>query len=178
MDDTLPVGAVAQILAGVLVLFLGRRLFWVFVGVVGFYCGLEFGVQLFQGLSQVAVVAISIVIGLVGAGLAILLQRLAVAVAGGLAGGLLALHLAPVAGLHSESGLWVAFVAGALLVAVMLTVLFDPVLILLSSVVGALMITEVVTDDDMLAPLVFGVCLIAGLAVQVRMFRRARRALA
>jgi hypothetical protein len=171
-------GAVAQILAGALILFLGRRLFWVFVGVVGFYCGLKFGMEVFQGVSQLVVFAISVVIGLVGAGLAILLQRFAVAVAGGFAGGILALHLAPVAGLHSESGLWVAFITGALLVAVMLTVVFDPMLILLSAVTGALMIAEAVTNDDMVATLIFGVCLVAGLAVQVRMFRRTRGALA
>jgi hypothetical protein len=45
-------------------------------------------------------------------------------------------------------------------------------------VTGALMIAEAVTNDDMVATLIFGVCLVAGLAVQVRMFRRTRGALA
>jgi hypothetical protein len=172
MGDPLSISPAAQVIAGLLILFLGRRLFWVFVGVVGFFCGLKFGAEIFKGIADWLLVLLSILVGVISAGLAVMLQRVAVAVAGGFAGGMLALRLAPAAGLHSDGGLWVAFIVGAFLAAVMLTVMFDPMLILLSVIVGALMVTEALPIDNIVAPLVFGVCLVAGLAVQIRMFRR------
>lgn len=178
MGDTLPITPAAQVIAGLLILFFGRRLFWVFVGVIGFFCGLQFGLAVFNGAADWLIFLLSLLIGAVCAGLAILLQRVSVAIAGGFAGGMLALWIAQPVGLHSESGQWVAFIAGALLAAVMLTVLFDPILIILSVVIGALKITQALPIDDMLQPLVFGVCLIAGFAVQIRTFRHERRALA
>jgi hypothetical protein len=161
MGDPLSISPAAQVIAGLLILFLGRRLFWVFVGVVGFFCGLKFGAEIFKGIADWLLVLLSILVGVISAGLAVMLQRVAVAVAGGFAGGMLALRLAPAAGLHSDGGLWVAFI-----------VMFDPMLILLSVIVGALMVTEALPIDNIVAPLVFGVCLVAGLAVQIRMFRR------
>ncbi|MGH8048043.1 MAG: DUF4203 domain-containing protein [Chthoniobacterales bacterium] len=175
MDDTaLSLTPAAQIIGGLLILFLGRRLFWVFVGIVGFFCGLQFGFQIFKGIADWLMLLLAILVGAISAGLAVVLQRIAVAIAGGFAGGMLALRLAPVAGLHTESGLWVAFIAGALLAAVMLTVLFDPMLILLSVITGALMIAEATPVDHIFEPIIFGICLIVGLAVQIRMYSRSR----
>jgi hypothetical protein len=173
MDDyPLPLTPAAQIVAGLLVLILGRRLFWVFVGVVGFFCGLQFGMKLFAGMSDGLLLLLSIVVGIACGGLAIMLQRLAVAIAGAFAGALLALRLAPIAGLHNEAGLWVATIAGALLAAVLLSALFDPALIFLSAVTGALMIGEALTADPLLEPLVIGVLFIIGVVVQIRLGTR------
>jgi ABC-type long-subunit fatty acid transport system fused permease/ATPase subunit len=97
-----------------------------------------------------------------------------VIIAGGFAGGMLALWIAEPAGLHSASAQAVAFVGGALLAAVMLGVLFDPILIILSVLVGALKITEALSLDDTIMALVFGVFLVAGFAVQIRSYRRDR----
>jgi MFS family permease len=178
MGDTLTITPAAQVLGGLLILLFGRRLFWIFVGVVGFFFGLQFGLQVFKGIAEWMLLLLSLFVGVVCAGLAVLFQRLVVILAGGLAGGMLALWMAEPAGLHTEGAQIVAFIAGAFLAAVMLAVLFDPVLIILSVVIGALKITEALPLDHMLLPLVFGLCLVVGFAVQVRSLRHQSRSLA
>jgi hypothetical protein len=174
MDDPLPLTPAAQIIAGLLVLFLGRRLFWLFVGVAGFFFGLQFGMKLFNGMADWLLLLVSILLGAVCAGLSILLQRLAVAIAGGVVGGMIAIRLAPLVGLHSEQGLWVAFVIGAFLAAVLLSVMFDPMLIFLSATIGAVMIAEAPSVDPMIEPIILAICFIAGVAVQFRTYLRSR----
>jgi hypothetical protein len=169
MDDSLPLTPAAQIVAGLLILILGRRLFWVFVGVVGFFFGLQFGLTFFAGMAGWLLLLLSIVTGLVCAGLTILLQRLAVIIAGGFAGGMIAMRLAPLVGLHAQESQWAAFLAGALLAAVLVSVLFDPALIFLSAITGALMIAEALPLDAMIQPLVFGILFILGVIIQLRL---------
>ncbi len=168
MDDTLPLTPAAQIVAGLLILILGRRLFWIFVGVVGFFFGLQYGMSFFSGIADWMLLLLSLVTGLVCAALTIVLQRLAVALAGGFAGGLLAFKLAPFVGLHTQEGQWVAFIAGGLLAAALISALFDPALIFLSAATGALMITGALPLDEMVVPLLFGILFIVGVAVQLR----------
>ncbi|MGA7216503.1 MAG: hypothetical protein WBX20_20055, partial [Terrimicrobiaceae bacterium] len=75
----------AQILAGLALLLFGRRLFWVFVGVIGFIAGMRFGAEVVKGQPEVVILLIAVAMGLLAALLAVVLQRVAVAVAGGLA---------------------------------------------------------------------------------------------
>jgi hypothetical protein len=168
MDDSLT--PAVQIVAGLLVLFLGRRLFWLFVGVVGFYFGLQYGMKVFEGLAAWALMLLSIVLGVVCSLLTILLQRLAVILAGAMAGAILAIHVAPFVGLdRGVAGPWMAIVAGALLTAVLFSVLFDPMLILVSSLTGALMIIDVMPYDPTVKLCYFALLFIIGIAVQARL---------
>ena len=66
------------IAAGILLLFLGRKLFWLFVAVVGFLLGLTYAPQLLSNQPQSVILTISLITGLLGALLAALLQKLAV----------------------------------------------------------------------------------------------------
>ena len=47
----------------VLLLFLGRKPFWLFAGVVGFLWGFQIGSQLLPANSQIAVLAAALVLG-------------------------------------------------------------------------------------------------------------------
>jgi hypothetical protein len=174
MDDLLTPSV--QIVAGLLILFLGRRLFWLFVGVVGFYFGLHFGKELFAGLAAWLVVLLSVVLGVVCGALTIALQRLAVIIAGAFAGGMLAYHLAPTFNLDRDP--WILILAGALLVAVLFGVLFDPALILTSALTGALMVVDVMPYDVVVKLFCFCVLFIVGVAVQMRLPSRDRQSLA
>lgn len=176
MDDSLPFTPAVQIIAGLFVLFLGRRLFWVFVGVVGFFAGLQFGLKVFSGVADWLLLLLSILAGAICAGLSILLQRVAVAIAGALVGGMIAIRLAPMVGLHSSGEIGAASIAGALLAAVLLTVLFDPVLIFLSALVGAVMVSEGLPLDPMIEPIVLVICFVAGVLAQTRIYLRTRAA--
>ncbi|HYF36886.1 MAG TPA: hypothetical protein VD994_16435, partial [Prosthecobacter sp.] len=88
-----PAAAVA-IVIGLLLVFFGRNLFWIFVAGMGFLAGLQLAPTLVPNQPGWIILLIGIGLGLVGALLSIFLQRLAVALAGGYAGGLLALRLA------------------------------------------------------------------------------------
>lgn len=172
MNDSLPLTPAVQIVAGLLVLLFGRRLFWLFVGAVGFFIGLQVGMKLFAQMAEWMLLLLSILVGLVFAGLTIVLQRLAVILAGALVGGMLAVQLAPVAGLYSATMLWGVFVAGGVLAAVLLYVAFDPMLILLSAIVGTMMISNGLHLDPVIEPVLLVVCLLLGLVVQFRGLRR------
>jgi hypothetical protein len=174
MDGPLQFTPAAQLIAGLLLLLMGRRLFWLFVALVGFFVGANYGALLFSNISDGLRLLVAVVAGLIGAGLAIVLQRLAVVVAGGIAGGMLAMRIAPLLGLYTDGGIMVAFVAGALLTAVLLAVLFDPALIVISALTGATMVAEAFPMDGALAAILLVILAVVGVLVQARSLRRSR----
>ncbi len=176
MNDSLTLTPVVQVVGGLVILFLGRRLFWLFVGMTGFFFGLQLGIKLFAGMGDVVILLLSLLAGLVCAGFAVLFQRLAVIIAGGLIGGMLAVQIAPAVGMHSDSVLWGIFLAGVVLAAVMVNVSFNPMLILLSSVAGAMMIADALQLDPLLEPILIAICFVLGLVVQTRSYLRSHRA--
>lgn len=173
MEDSLQFYPVAQIAAGILLLFLGRRLFWIFVGAIGFFAGAQIAPQIFPSADDLALLAVAAAGGIVGAGLSLLLQRLAVIIAGGLALGLMAVRITPLLGLHTEAGATVAFVAAALLGAVVVNVIFDPALIVISSVTGAVMISEVLPLEETIRPILIVPLTVLGVWAQARAARAA-----
>src|SRR5256885_7264151 len=84
---------ILSVLIGAIILFFGRKLFWLCVAAVGFAAGVEFAPHLIHEPSQVLQLSIAIVFGFIGALLALFLQKVAIAVAGFLAGGKLAMAL-------------------------------------------------------------------------------------
>ena len=164
---------VAQILAGLALLFFGRKLFWLFVGIVGFLAGMELGAEFVKGQPQGIIVLIAIGAGLLAAILAIFLQRLVVAIAGGLAGGLIAMRLAVMLGASTESFQWIAFAAGALLAAILVSAVFDWALIALSALIGANLLSEALPFDHAAKFIGIAVLFVLGLLVQARIAARA-----
>jgi hypothetical protein len=139
-----PLAPVVQIGAGLLLLVMGRRLYWIFVGMIGFLAGVEFGMQFMSNSQQWMVMAVAIMAGLVGIGLAIVLQRLAVALAGGLAGGILAMRLAVALGMNMRDYGQVFFLVGAVVAALLLSIFFDPMLIFVSALTGAVIVGQAI----------------------------------
>jgi len=172
--DQLHLTPVAQILAGLALLFFGRRLFWLFVGVIGFLAGMRFATEIVKGQPEIVILLIAIGVGLLAAVLAIFLQRVVVAIAGGLAGGMLAMRIAVMLGVNTESLQWVFFLVGALLAAILVSAVFDWALIGLSALIGANLASEALPFDHT-AQLISMVVLFAlGALVQARMLGFAR----
>ena len=128
--------------AGILLLFIGRKLFWLFVAVVGFLVGLTYIPQILPGQTETVFLAVSLIAGLLGALLAVLLQKFAVGLAGLTAGGYIADYFLQTMTLNVGEYQWLAIVAGALLGAVLAGSMYDWALILLTSVSGAVVITQ------------------------------------
>jgi hypothetical protein len=171
MTDSLQFYPVVQIAAGLLLLLMGRRLFWVFVGAIGFFVGAQLAPAVFPAANDFTLLAVAVAGGLLGALLSLVLQRLAVILAGGLALGLMAVRIAPLVGLHQDAGMMVVFIAAALLGAVIVNVIFNPALIVISSVTGAVMISEALPLDPSIAPLLIVPLTVVGVWLQARAAR-------
>ena len=82
---------VADLVAGTVLLLVGRKLFWLFVAVAGFYVGVEEARALLADRPTWLIWLVAIAAGLIGAILAMLFQRVGFALAGFYAGAYVAL---------------------------------------------------------------------------------------
>ena len=130
------------LLAGAALLILGRKMFWLFVGVVGFLFGLTIAPQVLPGQSQTVILTVSLVIGFLGALLAVAVQKLAVGLAGLLAGAYLANYLIHLFSFNLGSFVWLVIGIGGILGAILAGSMFDWALILLTSASGAVIISD------------------------------------
>jgi hypothetical protein len=73
MTDYMAYTPAAAAVAGLLLRFLGRKLFWFFVAVAGFLVGLQFATQYFRGPTPI-VLLIALAAGIIGALLAVLVR--------------------------------------------------------------------------------------------------------
>ncbi len=164
-----------RILVGVVLLFLGRKLFWVFVGAAGFIAGLNLAEVLFAGAQRWTILAIGLIAAIIGAVLAIFLQKVMVAVAGFLIGGYLLLELLQAANvIVPQTWDLAAYIAGGIIGAILVVSLFDWALIILSSLAGAVLIAHALQLAGPGAG-VFGLALlILGIVVQAGLMRRRR----
>jgi len=152
-------------------LFFGRRIFWLCVAAVGFAAGMQVAPHLMHEPTPVLQLSIAIVFGFIGALLALFLQKIAIAVAGFLAGGKLAMAL--VAAFIAEGARYpgIAFVIGGIIGAILLLALFDWALIVMSSVVGAYLIGQTIVLPQTGATILFIALAAIGIVVQAMAFR-------
>lgn len=165
-----------QIVIGLILLFLGRKAFWLFVAAVGFVAGFAYGPLLFHLESALTRLAVALAAGIIGALLAVVLRVLAIALAGFAAGGQAAVLLAGAVGAREGGAVWVIFIAGGILGAILLLLVFDWALIILSSILGAAVIIAAVDLGRTPGLLAFIVLAVAGLLVQGTVYVRAGRA--
>jgi hypothetical protein len=130
------------IAAGALLLLLGCRLFWLFVAVAGFMIGSTFAPQLLPTQPESVILTISLIIGLLGALMAVILRKFAVAATGFVAGGYIVFFLLQYLGQDGSQMQWLAMVAGGLIGAVMAGSMIDWALILLTGATGAILVTQ------------------------------------
>ena len=151
-----------SILIGVVILFFGRKLFWLCVAAIGFAAGVELAPHLVQDPSALLSLTIALLLGIIGALLALFLQKIAIAVLGFLAGGKLAGAIAAAFFVHYAQHSTIIFVIGGVIGAILLLVLFDWALIVVSSLIGAHLI---VYQSTIALPQSGSIILFIGLAV-------------
>jgi hypothetical protein len=172
--------AIVYLLLGIVLLLLGRRLFWFFVGVAGFLVGMNIAEQFVVG-PQGTNLLIAIVAGILGAVIAIFLQKVAIAIAGFVIGGYITVELlresalfpTALVGTHGTA-FSVPYIIGGIIGAVLLFVLFDWGLIVLSSLSGASLIVHSITFQRHALQLLFAVLVVVGIVVQAGMKRMSR----
>ena len=165
---------IVALIAGVVLLLSGRRVYWLIVGVAGFVIGFMLSAEYLEGPEWVLLVG-GLIAGLLAAGLAVFFQKVAIAIAGFLIGGLAVLWWAEQMGWGEPWWVW-ALAAGTGLAGGLLTrAVFEVALIVLSSVFGATLILEALQRPaDQASPL-FIILAAVGVLIQVFGARPKRR---
>ena len=132
--------SVVAIILGLIELFFGRRLFWLFVAIAGFLIGYFLAPAIVPSMSGALRVLIGIGIGIAFGLLAMVFTRFMVALAGFFLVGPAAVLLIRYLGASAASGsalYWIAYAIGGVIGFVLLWAFFDWALIILTSLAGA-----------------------------------------
>ncbi len=162
---------ILRVIIGGLLLALGRKLFWLFVAASGFAAGLVVASQLLHLKPEWVSLLVGLGAGLVGALLAVFVQRLAIGVAGFLAGAYIAVSLATLLGVTGTAA-WIILVIGGILGAVLIASVFEWALIGLSSLAGAALVAEGLQLHAGSAFLVGAVLFVIGVIIQAAIKRQ------
>jgi Domain of unknown function (DUF4203) len=157
---------IAYIIAGALLIVAGRRIFWLFLGLLCFVAGMSALQRWFPEVSQSTLLLAAVGIGALGAGIGAMAQKIAVWIGGFFGGGLLALMLVHMLTESSGSTTLVAFLVGGVIGILLAHFLFKWVMIVVSSAIGALVISKVLETGMALGSIVFVVLLLAGVIIQ------------
>jgi hypothetical protein len=159
---------------GAALIVAGRKLFWLFVGAVGFIAGIEFTTRIWHGPEGTAIL-IGVIVGLIFAGLAIFLQAIAIGIAGFLAGGYLLFILASLLGMDKGPLLGLTYIVGGIIGVVLVSFLFDWAVITLSSLIGSSLIVRAFSLQRAADGIIFFVLVIVGVAIQGSAIRNEKR---
>lgn len=157
------------IVAGGLLLLFGRKLFWLFVAIIGFLVGMMYIPELLPEQPDQVILTVSLIAGLLGALLSILLQKFAVGLAGLISGGYVAYYLLENIVTNVGDFQWLAIIAGALAGAVLAGSMYDWALILITSASGAVIITQYLPITIPVNIVVLLILFFIGLVAQGRM---------
>jgi hypothetical protein len=161
------------IVLGVILLVFGRRLFWLFVALVGFLLGMEFTWVILGDQPKWVMLCIGLGTGLIGSLLAVLVERVAFALAGFYAGAYLALIGAQSFGVGGNTIL--VFVVAGLIGAVLAALIMDWDIIVLSCLVGSGAVVVCLGLDQTVSLLVFLVLALAGTFSRAKIMVRLRK---
>jgi len=172
--ESMSVDNAVRVLLGCTVLLAGRNIFWLFIAVIGFLLGTELAQLWLADQPLWLVLAAGIVLGLAGAVLAVVYERVAFALAGFYAVAFLVITHADKPGFVNMPA-YMPYVAGAFgaLLAVLLT---DWTIIVLSALAGAAAIVSVFALQTLVETVSFLALAVIGILVQWSLFTRRRQA--
>ncbi len=160
----------AHIAAGGVILLLGKRLFWLFVMVAGFFLGMEVVGDLLTGYPQWLIWVFALLAGLAGALLAVFFQRVAFVIAGLYSGGYLAIVLVQSLGWPISDTM--VFIAGGIIGAIFAALAMDWAIIVLSSLAGSSIIVAALGLQPLAGLLTGGGLTAVGIIAQGARLRR------
>ena len=132
---------IVKAIFGIALLFLGRQLYWLVVGSVGFILGLQFAPLIVSGPYWLTLL-IALGAGIIGAFLVITIQKITLGLIGFLAGGYILLSLSNLVHLNIGQYTWLPFLIGGLLGIFLQIALYEWTLIFLSSSLGIIYIID------------------------------------
>jgi hypothetical protein len=162
-----------NVLLGGGLLLAGRKLFWLFVGAIGFVTGMQLASNFWQGPESLAII-FGLIVGVIFALLAIFLQTIAIGIAGFFAGGFVLTALAGIVGLDTGTFNWIIYVIGGIIGLVVVIYLFDWAIITLSSLAGASLLVQSFVPQGGAGGVIFAILVIIGVVVQGSVLRSER----
>ena len=168
-----------ELAIGAALLLLGRKLTWLFVGGMGFVLGLSLGQTLLRGQPQTTILIFALVVGVIGAVIAITASNFVIKLAGFVGGAAVALALLRVFGIDATLVMWlVAAIIGGIIGLGLISAVVDWALIILSSIVGANLIQQATRGIDLVQSIpaiaVVAVLALIGIVVQSRAWAQGR----
>jgi hypothetical protein len=131
-----------QILIGIGMVLFGRKLFWVFAAGVGFITAATWATRALSGRSDVIVLLIALAAGVIGGLIAIFIRWLGIGLAGFLGGAYIIYGLFVLFNLDLREYSWIVYLIGGGMGVIFFSVFFDWTLIIISSMSGALILTQ------------------------------------
>ncbi len=168
---------ILNLLVGAVLLTAGRQFFWLFIGCIGFAAGLQYAPGLWDITSPLLLILLSIVTGIVGALIAVVFQKIAIGLAGFAGGGFMAVNLLRFLNLESDTLLWLSYIVGGIIGAILLFMVFEWALIIVSAFAGAMVIIQTVNLNPRITPWALISLFVFGIVIQTFLFLRARTAI-
>jgi hypothetical protein len=157
---------ILEIALGIALLIAGNRLFWLFVGAMGFILGLYLAGLLFKGQPEWVFIVASLALGLIGAALARIFQQLMVVLAGFVAGGYIISSLITMFHFNIPVNPQILFFLCGLIGAALVTSLFEWAVIILSSITGATLVANNLSLVQQTTAILILVLVAIGVAIQ------------
>jgi hypothetical protein len=164
--------SIINIVGGALLLTLGRKIFWLFVAVSGFYAGLEVATRYLNIRPEWVAWLIALAAGLLGALLAYFFQKLVIGVAGFLAGAFIASRLVSYLGAQVKGSEWLVILIGGIIGIALMYIIFEWALVILSSLAGAILVVEGLKLAAMVGIVIGVILFVVGLVFQTGLNRR------
>ena len=156
-----------KIFIGIALMILGRKMFWLMVGGVGFLAGSFLSTLIMPNANEWVSLVFALVVGGLGVLLAMLVQKVGISVAGFIIGGMAFSSL--LSSFLPDMPGWIFFGIGGIIGIVLTFAVFEWSLILISSFTGAWMITDALTLDSILNLLLLLGLFLVGVVIQFRM---------
>ncbi|HMQ56307.1 MAG TPA: hypothetical protein PKE64_29235 [Anaerolineae bacterium] len=171
VDNPLFIGV--NLLVGLILLVAGRQLFWLAVAAAGFLFALGLAANWLEAQAGWLAIILALGVGLIGALVALFLQRIAIGIAGFLIVGYLTVWLLGLFGVEVGNLAWLAYVVGGLVGLLVATSLFNVALIGLSALIGATLITQAIPSlPAWLVPLILLALFAVGVVIQAKVLNK------
>lgn len=170
---------ILNLVLGIILLTTGKKLYWLFVGIIGFLIGYAVSTQYLhlQLNPPWLIYIIAVAGGLIGAVLGIFVQHLAIALAGFIVGGYGAILLIELLGISKQVTNFMAFIVGGIIGLLVVASVFNWALYIISSWAGATLVVQAIGLQAVLGTIVFFTLFVLGMIIQVGLFHeRAQKA--
>lgn len=131
--------SLVALILGIISLFFGRRLFWIFAALIGLSVGLILGAEVLQGQALLIRVIVAIAFAAICAMLALYAEKIMIILAGFFGLGVLGYLIANLFKLPSLFH-WLLFIGLGILGAVLISRYMEWAIVIISSLVGAIMV--------------------------------------